>query len=198
MSFELQRLGELVELITKGTTPTTIGGRFASNGVPFVRAQNIMNGTVCFDEDALYIDDDTHKLLKRSIIKAGDVLIAIAGTIGRVGVVPANSPELNCNQAVAIIRVGAKINNRFLKHWLQSQDALTQIKSSTVVGVISNLSLSQIADLKISLPPLQEQIQIASILDKADAIKEKYENALRKQAELYASLQNKLMASNNE
>lgn len=182
-----QLLGNNCYVITKGTTPTTIGGKFADSGIPFVRAQNIADGTVSFDDDALYIDNATHTLLKRSVIKAGDVLIAIAGTIGRVGVVPAGLGELNCNQAVAIIRVKDTIDNNYLKHWLQSSAAVKQIKSSTVVGVISNLSLSQISNLKISLPPLAEQKRIAAILDKATAIKAKREKAIAKLDELAQS-----------
>lgn len=187
MSFISCQLGDLTQLITKGTTPTTIGGKFSESGVPFVRAQNITNGTISFENDALYIDASTHKLQKRSVIKAGDVLIAIAGTIGRVGVVPDHFPELNCNQAVAIIRVKNELNNRFLMHWLNSAEAITQIKSSTVVGVISNLSLSQISNLTINLPPLAEQQRIAEVLDKAAAIKAKREQAIAKLDELAQS-----------
>lgn len=184
MSFVTRQLGDLTQLITKGTTPTTIGGKFAESGIPFVRAQNIKNGTISFENDALYIDAISHKLQKRSVIKAGDVLIAIAGTIGRVGVVPDHFSELNCNQAVAIIRVKNELNNQFLMHWLNSAEAITQIKSSTVVGVISNLSLSQISNLKINLPPLAEQKRIAEILDKAAEIKAKREQAIAKLDEL--------------
>lgn len=182
------RLGDVVDLITKGTTPTTIGGAFSESGVPFVRAQNIVNGSVNFDHDALFINEQTHNLLKRSKIKSGDVLVAIAGTIGRVGVVPDSYKELNCNQAVALIRVGDRLSNNYLKYWLQSESALRQIRASTVVGVISNLSLSQIANLVLKIPPLPQQKRIAAILDKAEEIKAKREEAVAKLDELASSI----------
>ena len=72
-------------------------------------------------------------------------------------------------------------------HWLNSAEAITQIKSSTVVGVISNLSLSQISNLTINLPPLAEQKRIAEVLDKAAAIKAKREQAIAKLDELAQS-----------
>lgn len=181
------RLGDVVDLITKGTTPTTIGGTFSESGVPFVRAQNIVNGSVNFDHDALFINEQTHNLLKRSKIKSGDVLVAIAGTIGRVGVAPNNYKELNCNQAVALIRVGDRLSNDYLKYWLQSESALRQIRTSTVVGVISNLSLSQLANLELKIPPLPQQKRIAAILDKAAEIRAKREQAIAKLDELAQS-----------
>ena len=198
MSCKEVKLGDIVELITKGTTPTTIGGAFANKGIGFVRAQNIINGKISFEKDSLFIDAKTNLLLKRSQIKSGDVLIAIAGTIGRVGIVQDEFEMLNCNQAVAIIRVGEKIHNKFLMHWLNSQNAISQIKSVVVTGVISNLSLSQIANLKIPLPPLEEQKRIAAILEKANEIKAKRELALAKLDELEQNLYDELIQHSNK
>lgn len=188
MSRPIEKLGNLTSLITKGTTPTTLGNKFTTEGIRFVRAQNIVNGSISFENDLLYIDKDTHNLLKRSQIKSGDVLISIAGTIGRAGIVPPHFDELNCNQAVAIIRVGDNVDRFFLRHWLESANALKQIKNSTVVGVISNLSLTQIAELNIPLPPLPEQKRIAAILDKADELKRKREAAIAKLDQLAQSI----------
>ena len=42
--------------------------------------------------------------LKRSILKENDILITIAGTLGRTGIVPQQALPLNTNQAVAIIQ----------------------------------------------------------------------------------------------
>jgi hypothetical protein len=97
------RLAELSKVITKGTTPTSIGFEFSNDGVRFLRVQNI-DGTVNYERDTLFIDESTHQALKRSQIQPGDILVSIAGTIGRSGVVPEDSPPLNCNQAVAIVR----------------------------------------------------------------------------------------------
>lgn len=171
---------ELAELITKGTTPTTLGMQFSDSGIPFLRAQNLVDGTVSVEADPLYIDADTHSALRRSKIHPKDVLISIAGTIGRASVVPDNAVEMNCNQAVAIVRTNERISNRYLLHWLSSQDARSQIARSSVTGTISNLSLSQIAALKVPLPPLEEQRRIAAILDAADALRAKRRAALAK------------------
>jgi type I restriction enzyme S subunit len=111
-------------------------------------------------------------------VKPGDFLVSIAGSIGKTILVPEDAPEMNCNQAVAIIRLNKAIYGRYLLHWFNSSDALKQISSGKVTATISNLSLGTIKELKILLPPLEEQKRIAAILDKADAIRKKRQQAI--------------------
>ncbi|BAU15979.1 restriction modification system DNA specificity subunit (plasmid) [Leptolyngbya sp. NIES-3755] len=172
------RLSDVSELITKGTTPTTLGFNFTSQGIGFLRVQNIDQGQVFFERDVLYIDEKTHLALKRSQIKSGDVLVSIAGSIGRAAVVPKNAPELNCNQALAIVRVRNTVFQPYLRYWLESSDAQSQIRGATVTGTISNLSLTQLGNLKILLPPIAEQKRIAAILDKAEELRSLRRKAL--------------------
>jgi type I restriction enzyme S subunit len=178
MTWPLQKLADHCDTITKGTTPTSLGMNFAERGVPFVRVQNLVGGTVVFRGDDLFIDDETHDALKRSKIAPGDVLLSIAGTIGRCAIVPEDMAELNCNQAVAILRLGRSIDRRFLMHWISSRAATDQITQNKVTATISNLSLGQIGELKIPLPPLAEQKRIAAILDQADELRRKRRQAL--------------------
>ena len=178
MSFKTSSLASLSSLITKGTTPTTLGYAHSDSGIPFLRVQNIFSGQVNFKEDTLFIDSNTHTALKRSQIQGGDVLVTIAGTIGRTGVVPHDAPEMNCNQAVAIVRPTPEIERSYLRHWLESQEARSQMLGSTVTGTISNLSLSQLGELRVPLPPLEEQRRIAAILDQAETLRIQRRTAL--------------------
>jgi type I restriction enzyme S subunit len=166
-------LGKEVELITKGTTPTTLGKEFTNSGIPFLRAQNVINGKVQIEEDLLFIDAETHnKELKRSQIRKGDLLLTIAGTIGRTAIVDVEKEGINCNQAVAIIRLGnSKIHPQFLKWFIESSNAQRQFSKGKVTATISNLSLTQIKKLKIPLPPLPTQKKIAALLDEADKLR---------------------------
>ena len=188
MKWPLKRLNELSDVITKGTTPTSLGFSYKSSGVRFLRAQNINYGKVNFFDDDLYIDADTHKALARSQIVNGDLLVSIAGSIGRSGIVVSNNESLNCNQAVAIVRLKKEVNEKYISHALDSQHIKDQIRNSTVTGVISNLSLSQLGNLKIPLPPLAEQQRIAELLDTADRILKLRESALAKLDQLAQSL----------
>jgi type I restriction enzyme S subunit len=178
MNWPTVKLKDEARLITKGTTPTTLGLKFLKEGIPFLRAQNLVDGSVSVAADPIFISPETHDALRRSKIQPSDVLISIAGTIGRAAIVPNDTVEMNCNQAVAIVRPSDRIDRRFFLHWLSGSDALAQVTQSTVTGVISNLSLGQIGNLEVPLPSLTEQRRIAAILDKADAIRRKREQAL--------------------
>ncbi len=188
MSWRPTSLAELAEVITKGTTPTTLGHEFTETGIPFLRVQNIEGGKVNFERDTLFIDERTHEALSRSRIRPGDVLVSIAGSIGRAGIVPIGAPALNCNQAVAIVRPKESVHRPFLRLWIESSGAQQQIRSSTVTGTISNLSLSQLGNLQIPLPPLAEQRRIAEVLDKAEALRAKRRAALAQLDSLTQSL----------
>ena len=174
-------LSDVTKIVTKGTTPTTLGMAFQENGIPFIRVNNIHDKLLNFKDDVLYIDAKTHEKLSRSVIKPKDVLISIAGSIGRSCVVPDDAPDLNCNQAVCIIRCDfEKILPEYLSYWLGGEIARSQITNSKVTGVIQNLSLTQVKALKVDLPPLAEQRRIASILDQADELRQKRQQAIEK------------------
>ena len=182
-------LGKSVELVTKGTTPTSLGENFTESGIKFLRAQNVVDGKILIDDDILFIDNETHNSkLKRSHILKGDVLLTIAGTIGRTAIVEIDE-ELNCNQAVAIIRLGnSEIHPNFLCHFFATSNAQSQFTMGKVTATIPNLSLSQIKKLKIPLPPLEQQKKIAAILDAADEYRQKTKALIAKYDELTQSL----------
>lgn len=178
MNMHVVRLKDLCSLITKGTTPTSIGFDFADTGIGFLRVQNVSGGSVNFQRETLFINEKVHQELRRSQIKRGDILLSIAGTIGRTGIVPADAPPLNCNQALAILRTQDKVFRPYLRHWLESAEAQSQMRGATVTGTIQNLSLAQVGGLQVPLPPLPEQRRIAAILDQADALRAKRRETL--------------------
>ncbi len=182
------QLGELTELITKGTTPTTLGMEFCDSGHPFLRVQNLRDGRVDLNADSLFISSQTHRALARSVVRPRDLLISIAGTIGRVAEVPENSPEMNCNQAVAIIRLNEKAFRRYVYHALGADSTRKQLRLSEVTGTITNLSLGELTKVRIPLPPLPEQRRIAAILDHADALRAKRRAAIAKLDSLAQSI----------
>jgi type I restriction enzyme S subunit len=187
-------VGQVAELVTKGTTPTSVGLTYSDGGIPFLRVKDLQDGATVVDSETLFISSETDKELARSRIRAGDVLLSIAGTIGRVALVPDGAPDMNCNQAVAIVRTNGAVRPRFLRAALESQVVQSQIIKSTVTGTISNLSLAQVRALKISVPAPTEQTQY-------EAVDETYRAALRRDSAhltqldaLFAALQHRAFA----
>jgi type I restriction enzyme S subunit len=172
-------IDDVTETVTKGTTPTTIGGRFTEQGINFIKVESLTESGAFIKSKFAHIDDETNLLLKRSIIKKGDVLFSIAGTIGRVAVVKEEILPANTNQAIAIIRPN-KISSYFLKILMQSSLIQNDTQSNIVQAVQANLSLGVIKLTKFILPSnnilSKIDIQLNNIYDNINHLTNENEN----------------------
>lgn len=165
------QLSEIAELITKGTTPTTLGYEFQDEGVNFLKIE-------CFDElgnylpdKAAHISEECNEKLKRSQLKTGDVLFSIAGAIDRVGIVAEEMLPANINQALAIIRINRDdVYLPYLKLILTSPIVKKQFERKKQGVAQLNLSLKDINEISIPLPNKEKQIEYADLFDKISRI----------------------------
>lgn len=193
--WEVKKLGEESELITKGTTPTSIGRDFKDSGINFVKIESLEeNGNIIKGKIA-FIDSFTNNLLKRSQLKSNDILISIAGVLGRVAIVKDDILPANTNQALAIVRLNKEValNIEFLFYFLNSERIKRHIEALSVQGAQANLSLQNIYDLRIELPSYQEQTAIAQILSDMDAEIEKLEQKLAKYRQVKQGMMQELL-----
>jgi type I restriction enzyme S subunit len=165
-------LGLQCERVTKGTTPTTLGRRFTDSGVLFFKAEAISEDGRPIAEKAAFIDEETHALLARSALKDGDLLISIAGVLGRVGRVLMSDLPANTNQALAIIRLSkhATISRDFLFWFLRGDAVQKRIRDINVQAAQANISLQDVRDFALAVPPSAEQSAIAEVLSDADGL----------------------------
>ena len=121
--WEVKRIKYLASLISKGTTPTTIGREILDEGkIRFIKAENIVDTQIELKPE-YYIDEETNRLLRRSQLKENDLLFVIAGaTIGKVSLVKLNDLPANTNQAISFIRPHEKELPEFIYYWLQSDN----------------------------------------------------------------------------
>ncbi len=161
------RISSISSVVTKGTTPRGGNVAYLDEGIGFLRAENVAGLDIIDKSNLSYIDEETHNgYLKRSILKENDILITIAGTLGRTGLVRDDDLPLNANQAVSIVRLIDinEVNLLYLIYALNSpiiQKALTTQKKITA---IPNLTLEIISNCIIPMPPLSEQIRIVEAI----------------------------------
>ncbi|CBE69027.1 putative Restriction endonuclease S subunits [Candidatus Methylomirabilis oxygeniifera] len=170
------RLEHFATRITKGESPEWQGFTYQELGPVFVRSENVGWGTLDLSRRTC-IPEEFHHKLKRSQLQPGDVLINLVGaSIGRSCVVPADLGEANVNQAVAVISPDSRqLDSNFLMHFLISAPAQTTIHSGKVETARPNISLGDLRNLILPVPPLFEQQRIVAYLDnlwaKVDALK---------------------------
>ena len=163
------RLGDIATLITKGTTPTTIGFSFVDTGVNFLKIESISENGEFLSDKFAHITDECDNKLKRSQLEENDILFSIAGAIGRTAIVPRSILPANTNQALAIIRIPQNaINLRFVLYALQSQAVEEQSEKQKQGVAQLNLSLKNIADILIPLVSSEKQDEIVGNLAAVD------------------------------
>ena len=160
--WDLIKLGDFCDLITKGTT----GKSQSEQGmVNFVKVENLKDNEIY---PIVKISEEEHfGSLKRSILYEGDILFSIAGTLGRTAIVKNNILPANTNQALAIIR-GYKLDAYFLLVVLSGEVVKDYIRKNPTVGAQPNLSLEQVSSLKIKIPSLDEQQAIGAYFSNLD------------------------------
>ena len=158
------------KLVTKGTTPRGGNVAYADSGIGFLRAENIRGFDEISLENLKYVDEETHNdFLKRSILQSGDILITIAGTLGRTAIVTQDVLPLNTNQAIAIVRPVSTelVNIKYVVYALNADYISKTLLHQEVAMAIPNLSLENISDCIIPIPPLEEQNRIVNFIDNA-------------------------------
>ncbi len=163
--WEVKRIKHLASLISKGTTPTTIGREILDEGeIRFIKGENIVDNQIELKPE-YYIDEETNQMLKRSQLKEDDLLFVIAGTIGKVGFVRSNHLPANTNQAISFIRPYEKESPKFIYYWLQSDNMQKITWLEVVQSAQPNLSMENLGNLYIPYPNITEQRAIIDFLD---------------------------------
>lgn len=160
--WEKVKLGDVCEFIDyRGKTPTK-----SDSGIPLITAKNIKNNKFSI-EPREYISNETYeKVMVRGYPEIGDVLFTTEAPLGNVCLIPAIEKKFAVGQRIIVMKPYIdKLISYYMVHALRSisfQNDLNKYSSgSTVKGIRS----SELIKIKIPLPPLEVQKQIAQNLD---------------------------------
>jgi len=176
-SWPIHTLESLAVFITKGGTPTTYGHDWAdaSTGIPFFRSECVTDNG--FDPKGMnFISPAAHQQMVRSEVKPGDLLMTITGNVGRVAKAPEVFATANINQHIARIRVlgTPEADADYVYHCLKHDGYAAHYRSILTGQAYPQISLQQVRETPVALPPVAERRKIAAILtavdDKLDVI----------------------------
>ena len=173
--WKLYELKSRTEIITKGTTPKD---KSWQGEVNYIKTESINRDTGSLVRTASTSLEEHLGYLKRSILKEGDVLFSIVGTLGVVGIVDKKDLPANTNQQIAIIRL-KRDDAIFMLNFLKSPRIKSFIKSDSTIGAQPSLSLWQIEKIKVSFPSsLEEQQAIGSYFSSLDQLITSYQEKI--------------------
>jgi type I restriction enzyme S subunit len=183
---QIRSLKEICSLITKGTTPTSLGMKLNEGNINFIKVECLSEDGNIIPSKMQKIDDTTHNKLNRSKLHEGDILYSIAGSIGRMTVVDSSILPANTNQAVAILRpIKELIDTQYLFYFLKDTKSQSNAMRRIVQSVQTNLSLGELSSLEVAIPSLPMQIAIGKFMSNLDA-KIAANNAVSKTLEDFA------------
>jgi type I restriction enzyme S subunit len=131
-----------------------------------LKAENVTEMGVSAEPE-FFISQESHNLLSRSSLDHGDVLVVIAGaTTGKSAVLGAALLPANTNQAVSFIRPKDLRLSEHINLWLGTTMVRKLITLNSVQSAQPNLSMEDLGNLPLPLPPLEELEAIRSYLTK--------------------------------
>lgn len=179
MSWPLVKLGDVCERVSVGHVGTTSEFYTDEAGVPFLRTQNVGSDGVSL-EDVKYITHEFHKTLRKSTLAANDVVMSrVVSTSVNCGIVPESLAGANCANIILARPIKDKLVAEYLVHYLRSSDVQGRLLARQVGSAQSVVNTGVLKSWEIPLPALHEQKRIAAILDKADAIRRKRQQAIQ-------------------
>jgi type I restriction enzyme, S subunit len=158
-------LGDIAEIIA-GQSPPSSTYNNEGVGLPFFQGKADF-GEV-YPTVRMWCSDP------QKIAEANDILISVRAPVGPTNIAPT---QCCIGRGLSAIRPLSRLNHRFLLHYLRSVEAkLADAGRGSTFGSITQTDLKE---LSIPLPPLDDQRRIAAILDKADTIRRKRRETIR-------------------
>jgi type I restriction enzyme, S subunit len=161
------RLDSLTQLITKGSSPKWQGVEYVSrgDGVLFVTSENVGIYRLRKMDQPKYVEKKFNEIEPRSVLRYGDILMnLVGGSIGRTAVYDLHDGA-NINQAVALVRLVPNCSTHFteyLLHYFNSPLAVHLMLASRVTTAQPNMSLTDVRQFPVPIPPLAEQRRIVA------------------------------------
>ncbi len=163
------RLGEIAQKIKTGPFGSQLRkSELTDRGIKVYTQDNVLRRD--FSLGNIYISPEKFKQLKSMEVKPGDILLTIRGTVGKAIVVPEGVEKGIIHTNLAIIRVNPEILwPEYLERIINDSKIIPwQINAARSSTTLPALYAGTIKRLKLPLPPLSEQKQIAEILSTVD------------------------------
>ena len=151
---------------TKITDGPHLTPKDVENGIPFISAEAIQNHSINFNSKWGNISEEDHLLFsKKCKPQNGDIFIVKSGaTTGKVAYVNTEI-EFNIWSPLALVRADEKkIKSIYLFYYIISKSFQEQIQFSWSFGTQQNIGMGVIQNLKIIVPPIDEQNEIINYI----------------------------------
>lgn len=192
--WEVKKLKDISCLICNGNTPKGGSEVYVDTGFLFLRSQNVWKNRIELD-DVAYIDEATHKSLKKSSLKHNDLLITKTGRIntensslGRTALFVGEDNSANINGHVYLVRLKDGMVHKYVLYILISNSYRELIRKTCVGGIDKRqLNKDHIEDFPIIFPPIELQKKYVERVELIEKQKEQVSSTIHDLETLLAS-----------
>lgn len=161
--------------------------QYTKSGVKLLNGSNINGGSLDLSKTDRYISEaEAFGKYKHFLVESGDLLIACSGVVvdkfeGKIAYAEEEHLPLCMNTSTMRFRSLNEdvLHLDYFRRFLQTSFFKTQLQKLITGSAQLNFGPSHIKQMVVPLPPLPEQKRIAAILDKADAIRRKRQQAIQ-------------------
>ena len=172
-------------------TPTYIDDE---EGIPFLRVTDLHHTEINLENVKRIPLEEHIELIKRCEPKKGDLLLSKNGTIGLMKIVNWDW-KFSVFVSLCLIKFEDTLLNSFFYYFFKSNVVERQIFESSQKTSVTNLHLEKIKELRITIPSLKEQTQIANYLNHKTA---QLDTLITKKQQLISLLQEERTAMINQ
>jgi len=159
--------------VFSGATPRRDTPEYWGGGIPWVTPKDISGLDAPVIEDAPEkITESGYKSCSTTLLPKGAVLFSSRAPIGLVAIA---GRKMCTNQGFKSVVPGPKVDSAFLYWYLRCIAPMIAARGTGTT--FKEVSMEAMERVEILLPPLAEQLRIAAILDKADAIRRRRKHA---------------------
>jgi len=170
-AFPIQPLRTLAKGVFSGVSLYNIHEDEVSEALPIINIKDIVDGRIN-ETNLSYIHTINLKNIEKNTVLPDDILITCRGTQLKTAVVPDSLKQAVITSNLIAIRLGEQMIPGFLATYLKStngQQALLSCATSSTTQLV--LTISQIEEIEIPVPPLSLQEEIVNL---ANATEEHY------------------------
>ncbi len=160
---------------------------YVKSGYKIYGQEQVISGDHTFGD--YYIDEERYKLLESCAVKAGDVLISLVGTYGKLLIMPERfEPGIINPRLMKISFDKEKVNPYYFKFFFQSESLKRALSENTHGGTMDILNLGIVRKIVMPLPPLELQNEFVSFTEQIDKSKATIQKSLEQTQLLFDSL----------
>jgi type I restriction enzyme S subunit len=171
-----------IESLKAETRNALVGGPFGSDlstrhyveeGVPVIRGANLPDEQSFKDDDFVFVSEEKADLLSANNAFPGDVIFTQRGTLGQIGMIPAESrfPRYVVSQSQMKLTVNpTKVDARFVYYFFRHPDTVQTVKNRALTSGVPHINLGILREFEMPLPPLDTQREIVTTLAAYDEL----------------------------